>query len=214
MKRDLPKSRNFGWKMKSAETAITAIRILKYGSFEATIEHDVVKGCSPKMIEWWFKNIGGTMAYQGKEHNRYLVWHPTDHILWELAKKSAGGKAEVGAKFRIVEAFNGNLDWKIDTTEEVTKLDDSGIRLSNKFLSLEVSCLEHWFIEDPLGTKYMSRLQVGSETPIGKYLINPLVHKYIMTLEMTRAWLTHNIEEVGNFEYFLPELYAREEDKL
>jgi len=27
---------------------------------------------------------------------------------------------------------------------------------------------------------------------------------------MGPAWLRHNVEEVGNFERFLPELYARE----
>jgi len=28
--------------------------------------------------------------------------------------------------------------------------------------------------------------------------------------DKARAWLRHNVEEVGNFEFFLPALYAEE----
>ena len=46
------------------------------------IRHDVLKGLSPKMLAWWFANIGGDMDVDGQRLNRYLVWHPIDHIKW------------------------------------------------------------------------------------------------------------------------------------
>jgi len=203
----------FNWKMKSLSSAVTGFKVLPMGSFEATIEHDLIRGCTVQMIEWWFKHIGGTMFYKGKEYDRYLLWHPYDHIHWSLHKPGPHGKAEAGAKFRIVEALNRNPRWLIDTIEEVVKLDKTGIRLRRRFLGIEVSSLEHWFIPHRDGTLYRSRLQVGSETWIGRHFINPLMQEFIMTKAMTRAWLKHNIEEVGNFENFLPQLYYHEMNK-
>ena len=162
------------------------------------------------MIEWWFRNIGGDMEYMGQRYPRYLVWHPVDHIHWALIKQAPSGGAGAGAKFRIVEAFNGNPAWLIDTTDEVVKLDHTGIRLRLKLFGVELYSLEHQFIPHPLGTQYISRLQIGSETAMDKYFFNPFIQRFMMTAKMTRAWLTHNIEEVGNFEFFLPELYERE----
>lgn len=213
MKWTLPTPRPFGWTMKTLESARTRFTVLPMGSYEACIEHDLIRGCTVEMIEWWFKNIGGTMEYKGKQYNRYLVWHPADHIHWELVKPGPNGKAEKGAKFKIVEAFNGNMDWLIDTVEEVTKLDKTGIRLRRRFVGVEVYNLEHWFTPHPNGTHYRSRLQVGSETMLGKYLLNPFIQTRIVTETMTKQWLKHNIEEVGNFEFFLPQLYYSQANK-
>jgi len=210
MKRKLPAPRDFGWQMKTLDSAYTRIRTLPNGSYEAYIEHDIIKGCTPEMIEWWFRHIGGDMEYEGRHYPRYWVWHPADHIHWALAKPAPDGGAGAGARFHIVEAFNRNPQWRIDTVEEVVKLDATGIRLRKCVLGLEVSRLEHWFFPHPLGTQYISSLRVGSETLLGKRVINPLLQRYVMTEAMLHAWLKHNIEEVGNFEYFLPALYEKE----
>ena len=143
MKWALPKPRPFGWKMKNLSTAKTSFTVLSNGSYEACIEHDIIKGCTPEMIEWWFRNIGGDMEYMGQRYPRYLVWHPVDHIHWALIKQAPSGGAGAGAKFRIVEAFNGNPAWLIDTTDEVVKLDHTGIRLRLKLFGVELYSLEH-----------------------------------------------------------------------
>ncbi|HYH16899.1 MAG TPA: hypothetical protein VD794_16820 [Flavisolibacter sp.] len=213
MKWKLPAPRGFGWQMKTLESAETSFTVLPHGSYEACIEHGIIKGCTPEMIEWWFRHIGGDMEYQGHIYPRYLVWHPIDHIHWALVKTAPGGGARVGAQFRIVEAFNGNIKWLVDTIEEVVKLDHTGMRLRKQFLGLEVYSLEHQFIPHPQGTQYISRMQIGSETLLGRCFLNPFIHRFIMTETMTRAWLKHNIEEVGNFEYFLPALYEKEQYK-
>jgi hypothetical protein len=72
------------------------------------IRHDLLKGISPRMIEWWFGHIGGDMDVEGVRLSKYLVWHPFDHIHWELARSGPDGRAAKGAQFRIVEAFGRN----------------------------------------------------------------------------------------------------------
>ena len=54
-------------------------------------------------------------------------------------------------------------------------------------------------------------LTVGPENPIGRIFVNRLVRPRLFPDDKARAWLRHNVEEVGNFEFFLPELYARRE---
>ncbi|QMU28143.1 hypothetical protein [Adhaeribacter radiodurans] len=208
MKWQLPNPREFGWNMKTLDSAHTKFNILPFGSFELCIQHDTIRNVTPVMLEWWFKNIKGIMDYQGKTYSKYLVWHPIDHIQWELARTSPDGSVGVGAQFRIVEAFGGDLNQLVDSAEEVVKLDITGIKLIRKIGEIEVFSLEHQFIPVSNGTRYISRMQVGADSFIGKYFINPLLHTKIFTKQMGISWLKHNIEEVGNFEFFLPELYA------
>ena len=206
----LPPARPFGWTMKSVSSAATDFTVLPNGSFELTIEHELIKGVTPTMLAWWFTHIGDTMEYRDQTHHRYLVWHPLDHIHWELVKPAPGGGAGVGARFRIVEALGRDLNYLVDSTEEVGKLDEEGITLVIRVAGLEVYRLAHRFIPVEGGTLYRSRMQVGHESLLGKWLINPIMHRFIFTKAMGQAWLRHNIEEVGNFEFFLPALYAQQ----
>jgi len=52
------------------------------------------------MLLDWFTHLGGTMCYGGVIIDRYLAWHPIDHIHWELASPAPGGGAAEGARFR------------------------------------------------------------------------------------------------------------------
>jgi hypothetical protein len=210
MKWKLPEPRTFNWKMKGMDSAVTEFNIDSDGVYHLHIKHDIIKGVTPEMIEWWFRNIGGTMEYDGKIYPRYLVWHPIDHIHWKLKKIGENGKVGVGSKFQIVEALNGNMDYLINTVDTVTKLDRSGIVLSLRILGIEVFKLVHNFIPHPMGTKYVSNMTVCSSHFLGRLLLNKIIRRYLFTKEMGHAWLKHNIEEVGNFEFFLPQLYLAE----
>jgi DAPG hydrolase PhiG domain len=108
MKYKIPEARTFNWQMKTTESAVTSLTTDKFGVLHMYIEHDVIKGVTPKMLEWWFKNIGGNMEYEGKTYPKYLVWHPFDHIHWSLANQLPGNAAGVGSKFHIVEAFGAD----------------------------------------------------------------------------------------------------------
>jgi hypothetical protein len=88
-----------------------------------TIDHRPLDGVTPAMLDWWFRHIGGSMSYAGKRPPNYLVWHPRDHIRWELARPARDGGVGEGARFRIVEAFGGRPEFYVDTTDTVEKLD-------------------------------------------------------------------------------------------
>lgn len=214
MKWTLPPARPYSWTMKPLNSARTAFNTLPYGSFELLIEHELIRNVTPDMLRWWFQHIGDTMEHEGKIYPRYQIWHPIDHIHWALTRPAPGGGAGVGAHFRIVEAFGGNMDWLVDSTEEVIKLDTEGITLVVCVLGIEIYRLAHQFIPTEGGTLYRSRMQVGHESRLGQWLINPILQRFVFTKEMGRAWLKHNVEEVGNFEFFLPELYNHQQSVL
>jgi hypothetical protein len=196
--------------MKTIDSAVTNLTIDKFGALHMYIEHDVVKAVTPKMLEWWFRNIGGEMEYQGKIYPKYLVWHPYDHIQWNLSNQLSGNAVGVGSKFHLVEAFGADTKMLIDVTQEVLKLDEAGITLSYKRLGIEMSNLSHKFIRVENGTKYISHLKIGTSSLFGKFFINPIIRRFIFNEQKGRAWIKHNIEEVGNFEVFLPALFEKE----
>lgn len=205
-------SASFGWEMKPLSSADAGFRKLADGRLELTIEHDVVRGVTPGMLRWWFMHIGGAMEYEGETYPRYLVWHPLDHIHWELVGAAPDGTAGPGARFRIVEAFGRNPAHLVDSVDTVEKLDETGIRLCKRVFGDRIFTLEHYFTRVDGGTKYDSRMVVGSSSPFGRLFFNRFARPRLFSDEMGRAWLRHNIEEVGNFENFLPALYETEKE--
>jgi hypothetical protein len=196
--------------MKPLSSARTGFKKLSDGRLELTIEHDVVRGVTPEMLRWWFSHIGGTMEHMGETYPRYLVRHPLDHVDWELAKQASGCGAGVGARFRIVEAFGRNFEYMVDSLAVVEKLDETGIVLCGYILWDLVFRLEHRFTPVGGGTRYDSQMIFGSSSLFGRLYFNRIVRPRIFSDEMGLAWLKHNIEEVGNFEHFLPALYAEQ----
>jgi hypothetical protein len=204
---ELPNLPNFGWQMKTLDTAQTRFEIDENNVFHLHIEHEIIQNVTPKMLLWWFQNIGGDMVFQGEKYPKYLVWHPKDHIHWALAKTALDGSVGVGSQFRIVEAFGRNLHFLVDSIEVVEKLDSTGIKLVKRILGVEVFSLQHDFIPVPNGTQYNSYMKVGVSKSLFGWVFNSIIRPFIFAKPMGEAWLKHNIEEVGNFEFFLPELY-------
>jgi hypothetical protein len=194
--------------LRPLASARTTQHRLHDGQLVLTIEHATLRGLSPQMLRWWFENIGGTMRHQGRTWPRYLLWHPRDHIHWELAAPAPGGGARQGARFRIVEAFDARPEWLVDSTECVERLDDTGITLVRRILGHEVFRLEHRFGEAPGGASYRSRMVVGAARGWLKPVFNGWVRPRVFSDAMGSAWLKHNVEEVGLLEALLPALYA------
>jgi len=195
--------------MKPLESAKTSFEKTPSDTFDLRIEHDLLRGITPRMLYWWFTHIGGTMEYQGQEHLRYRVWHPLDHIHWELARPDGSGGVGAGSAFRIVEAFGRNPRHGVDSVETLEKLDETGIRLVRKTGGKYVFSLEHWFEASGAHTRYRSRMLVGAEGFPQRLIFNKIVRPFVFSEDMGHAWLKHNVEEVGNFEFFLPELYRK-----
>lgn len=198
--------------LKPVSSAQVTYKKLDNGQVTITLLHDLIKGVTPQMLLWWFRHMGGTMHYMGEEYQRYLVWHPYDHILWELAQPGPDGAASQGATFHIVEAFGRNPDYLLDTVAFVEKLDETGITLVEHKLGSEVLRLEHHFFPEQVGARYESYMTVGTASFPSKLVLNRLIHRYFFPDAMAQAWVKHNIEEVGQFEDFLPSLYAEQSE--
>jgi hypothetical protein len=208
MRRPIPQERPHVGPMKPLASARTTQAILPSGQLELTIEHDTIHGVSPAMLRWWFENLGNDMTFEGRTYPRYLLWHPRDHIHWELARRSPDGGTGQGAHFRIVEAFAANPAYYVDSTEYVEKLDEEGISLVRRIAGAEIFRLEHRFDEVPQGARYKSRMVVGIARGSFRWLFNYLIRPKVFSDRMGTAWLTHNVEEVSMFEHILPPLYA------
>lgn len=198
------------------------MKVLPNNQFELTISHDIIKGVTPQMLYWWFCRIDDFMELEGNIYPRYRVWHPYDHIYYQDLSHGPDGTGSAGTRRHIVEAFGANERYLVNIIDRVVHLDEKGILLSTEQMGTSMgfgnllvpmpvgfSSLQHWFYPVSNGTRYESRLLIGTDTKSGKYLLNPIVRPLFIGQEMARAWLKHNVEEVGNFEFFLPALYEK-----
>lgn len=94
----------------------------------------------------------------------------------------------------------------IDSVDRVEKLDDTGIRLVMRVAGVQVFQLEHTWSAGRGRTHYTSVFDLGARSPL--FLpVNSYLRARVFRPGMERAWITHNIEEVGLLEHFLPALF-------
>jgi len=178
-----------------------------------TIDHEPLEGITPEMLLWWFRNIGGEMTYAGETVPCYRVWHPLDHIGWELKREAPGGGAGEGAQFHIVEAFARDPRMLVDTVDTVEKLDRTGIRLVFRLVGAQLFQLEHTWSAAEGRTHYVSVFDLGARNPLFAP-VNAFVRRRLFTPAMDAAWIKHNVEEVGLLEHILPQLVDGEGQML
>jgi hypothetical protein len=190
--------------LRSVETAAVRFTAAPHHRRRVTIDHKPLADVTPDMLLDWFTHLGETMSYGGEVIDRYLAWHPIDHIRWELARQAPGGGAAEGARFRIVEAFGARPEFKVDVVDRVEKLDETGIRLVQRVAGIPILQLEHTWSAGADGAHYVSVMDVGARSRALAPL-NRLLHRRFSD-EMVHAWVKHNIEEVGQLEYVLAQL--------
>ncbi|WP_107773691.1 hypothetical protein [Nocardioides sediminis] len=210
-RRPIPAPRPLLHPLRTADSARSTVQLLPHHRMRVTIDHQPLAGITPAMLLWWFQHIGDSTTYGGKQIPGYLAWHPLDHIRWELARPASGGGVGEGARFRIVEAFDRRPEFYVDSTETVEKLDGAGIRLVRRLAGIQVFQLEHTWSACGQGTHYVSVLDLGARSP----LLSP-VNRYLRTRvfpeRMARAWVVHNVEEVGVLEHLLPDVLRQRTD--
>jgi hypothetical protein len=209
VKRQPPEPLNIRWNCKSIESARSGVEVLADGRIHCWIEHEVLSGITPQMLVWWFKHLEGDMDYEGGRHNRYRVWHPRDHIAIEYSRRNPDGSIGVGCYIHLTEMLGANPDYLIDVHTLIVKLDEQGFAHRPRFHGLRLAQMDYEFSPTEAGTRYRNSLTVGA-CGIAGWLLNPLIRRFMFDEARGQAWIKHNIEEVGNFEAFLPQLYAAE----
>jgi hypothetical protein len=211
MKKSPPEPLDIPWTCKPVESARSGIEVLPDSRLRCWIEHEVVRGVTPAMLVWWFKHLEGEIEHAGKRAPRYRVWHPRDHIAIEYATRNSDGSIGVGCVIHLTEMLGANPDYLIDVYSEITELDETGFAHRPRMHGLQLARMDYAFEAVAGGTMYRNSLTVGATGLLGR-VINPLIRRFVFDDARGRAWIKHNIEEVGNFESFLPRLYMAEEN--
>jgi len=202
----MPPPRRVVHPLRDVSTATWTVQELPNHRRRVTIDHQPVRGLTPAMLRWWFENIGGTMEYDGEVVDRYLVWHPVDHIRWGLARPAPSGRAGEGAAYRIVEAFGARPEYYVDSVERVEKLDESGIRLVRRLAGVKVFELSHTWSRCEGHTHYVSVMEVGAVSRAFA-AVNRYLTRRVLPGDMAAAWVRHNVEEVGLLEHIVPAVH-------
>lgn len=191
---------------------MSGVEALNDGRVYCWIRHDVIRGVTPEMLVWWFKNLEGTVMIDGIAYDRYRVWHPRDHLFAKYARKSADGTVGVGSVIHLAEMLDARPDYLVHIYTEITKLDETGYVHHPRMHGLKLAEMKYEFKAVRGGTRYSNSLTVGFRGILGR-LLNPFIHRFVFDEARGKAWIKHNVEEVGNFELFLPKLFKLENFK-
>jgi hypothetical protein len=83
-------SRPVLYPLRPLESATVRYTAAPHHRRRVTIDHRPLSGITSAMLLDWFTHIGDTMAYGGEIVDRYLAWHPIDHIYWGIARPAPG----------------------------------------------------------------------------------------------------------------------------
>ena len=177
------------------------------GGFELAIEHEIIRGISTEMLEWWFQNLDRDFDYRGQRLHAYRMWHPLDHIRIDFTRDEAGRIAP-GQRVHIQEVFGRDPRNRIDEHVWLHRWDRYGIGLHATIAGIRMFELNHQFDDVPGGVQYRSRARIGAFSGLVGGMLTRVALPRRFPPQKATAWFKHNIEEVGCFENFLPELYA------
>ena len=201
--------RRVGWKMKPLSSARTEERILPDGRVVLNVEHELLSGVTPEMLVWWWRNIDGDIEIDGQAVRRYLVWHPIDHIHFGLLQRSSDGSVGPGAIFHLVEALGADMNHLIDVAVRLKELDETGATVELHALGRVVWHMRGQFLRRDRGTQFISTMTIGGTGWLASLGLTGLLVDRFFPRERRRLWLKHSVEEIGNLQFFLPDLYRR-----
>lgn len=201
--------RPVSWVMKPLSSAKTEEAVFPDGRVRLHIEHDLLRGVTPQMLVWWWRNIGGEMELKGRIYPSYLIWHPIDHIQFKVIKRLPDGSVGPGAVFHLVEALGADMRNLIDAKLHLQELDETGAVVEVHALGRTVMHMRGQFLPQERGTQFISTMTIGFSGWLGETGLNQWLINRFFPAERRKAWLKHSVEEIGNFQFFLPELYSR-----
>jgi hypothetical protein len=205
---DLPDPIPVPWTMKPLSSAVTKLDVDDRGRMHASIVHDVLHGVTPAMLAWWFRNLSGTVDIEGRPYPRYRVWHPLDHVEHRYVVTPPSGTGP-GSVFLIHEVLGRDPAYRVKVHTRVERLDEGGFSHRPRVHGISgLVRMDYTFARVPGGTRYENSITIGMHAPRWLRGINTALRTLAFDEAHARAWLKHNVEEVGNLEHFLPGLYG------
>lgn len=205
----VPRPLPIAWAPKPVGSARSGVERLADGRVHCWIEHQTVRGVTPQMLVWWFQHLEGEFELDGVRAQRYRFWHPLDHVQVHYARRLPDGSVGPGAVLHITEMLGARPEYLVDVKSHIVRLDLGGFGHRPRLHGLPLAAMDYSFEAVPDGTRYRNSLTVGLAHPWARPL-NALLRRFAFDEARGRAWIRHNIEEVGQLERFLPQLYAAE----
>lgn len=195
------------WDYPKLSEAIYKTEIMDDGKILIEIQHPILKGVTPEMLAWWYRNLAsGKAKMQGTEYDYYHLFHLTEHGQTKVIEPATDGSKGmgVGAIVYRQERFGTYLS---KGKARVESFSNAGFVVTPVMGPLTFGRLEHSFVAQDGGTLYKVRTVLGSDLPI----LGPLLTYYIRTKqfppEVVQEWIRHQVEEVGSLPHFLPNLF-------
>ncbi|MBO9478447.1 hypothetical protein J7382_12945 [Shimia sp. R11_0] len=212
---DLPEPRDFGWDLKGHEGAFSTVTHLSDGRTLFEVEHSPVQGVTAEMLHWWYGVYADlTLVIDGERYPAFLVAHPTEHVSLTSEKHDAGAPLAPGDHVTLVEVYGGDLRRLVNQRFEVTHLDASRYALQVKVKGVVIADVEFRYRDGDNGAAVRNTFTLGLRRGLWKPFVNRLLLPWVYHEDKTYAWVQHNIEEIGNLENFLPEIYARRDQGM
>jgi hypothetical protein len=206
----LPAPRPVLWPLRPVASADVTDEIARDGRRIITVRHAELEGVTPEMVFWWYGHITGDMRYAGAIWPRYLVWHPLDHIAFQVVRAGPDGRIGPGARMHILEAFQRDPRNLLDITVEAERFEANTAVMHKQVAGTRIMRLTNEFRAAPRGTMYVTRMEIGASGLAAALGMNAVVRRGILGGAKAHAWARHHVEEIGNLTHFLPELWASE----
>jgi hypothetical protein len=206
----LPTPRPVLWPLRPLESAAVTTSSDDNRTI-VTITHAPLEQVTPEMLAWWYGHIPGTMQYAGQTLPRYLVWHPLDHIAYDVT--SPGNEVGPGTRLHLTETLGRDPENLVDLHVTVETIDNQAAIITKRMFGTSIVRLENEFARTNGGSRYTTRLTLGDTTSLGHLFLNRVAQQRAFPPAKLAAWIRHHIEEVGNLENFLPDLYHYRSDQ-
>jgi len=201
--------------MKKLGSARVETHELPKHRISITIHHSPMRAVNVRMMRWWFENLDSRTTLTptgvaGAPVPVYRLWHPYDHVRVDWLKKIPGatGGPGPGSVLQVQEDLGG-LHFSRSSVR-VTKLDESAFNFELGNGRSSVGQMEHRYRDGTDGLLMETEMRFGVESPLLWRFLNPLLRQKAFTPALASAWILHNVEECGETEKFLPEVYAHE----
>ena len=205
MRPQLPEPLKLPWELRENLTARSGVDELRDGRTKYWVD-EVLAGVTPAMFVWWFSGgILGDMDVEGCAVSKYRVWHPYDHMgARVLANRPV--EAEEGAIAELEEYFGRNTRFYSNPAVRIDQISEQAVTTTWFEHGIAIGHLDHELEAVPGGMRLGHVMYVPGEcTTVGK-----LLAERVWPRPMGEAWIRHGIEEMGNFQNFLPRPYECE----
>ena len=201
--------RDFAWPVIDYKTAKYSHTILPNGQIHLEITHLPLEGITPEMLAWWYRVLPvSEVEIEGKRYPFYHLFHLSEHGYIWLKEPATDGSAGIGVGALVArQEWFGAFD--SEGAGRITEFSARGMIGHPEVAGVWLGEFRHLFDATPTGSRYRVDSLIGVDWPLIGPAVNWLLRTSTFSEAMLREWERHQIEEVANLRYFLPQLYAQ-----